>query len=262
MGKRDRYEPGTFCWVDLATTDPDGAKAFYGELFGWEAEDIPGGEGGDYTMLRLDGDDVCALYGIEEARREQGVPPHWFNYVSVEDADATAAKARERGGTVVSEPRDARDMGRMAVVADPDGAVIGLWQPGTFIGAGRVNDVGCLGWNELQARDPEASADFYGGLFGWEPEHEKEDGEVAYVTIRNSGAMNGGFMPMGEEHGDAPPSWIPYFTVTSADDTVSWVKELGGEVYAPPFEAGAGRISVVADPQGAVFALFEGETEE
>lgn len=262
MGKRDRYEPGTFCWVDLATTDPDGAKSFYGELFGWESEDTPGGEGVAYTMLRLDGDDVCALYGMEEARRGQGVPPHWFNYVSVKDADAVAAKARDLGGTVVSGPRDARETGRTAVVADPAGAMLGLWQPGTGIGAGRVNDVGCMGWNELQTRDPEAAADFYGGLFGWEFEAERENGRLAYVTIRNSGHMNGGFMPMGEEHGDAPSAWVPYFTVTSADDTVARVKELGGEVHVPPFDAGAGRISVVADPQGAVFSLFEGETDE
>jgi predicted enzyme related to lactoylglutathione lyase len=94
MGKRERYEPGTFCWVDLATTDPEGAKAFYGELFGWEAEDMPAGEAGTYTMLRLGGDEVCALYEMGTEQREQGVRPRWFSYVSVEDADATVSRAR------------------------------------------------------------------------------------------------------------------------------------------------------------------------
>ena len=124
MGKRERYEPGTFCWVDLATTDPAGAKAFYGELFGWEAEDIPAGEAGIYTMLRLDGDEVCALYKMEAERREMGVLPHWLSYVSVEDADVTAAKARELGGTVLGDPFDVLGVGRMAIIQDPTGAVL------------------------------------------------------------------------------------------------------------------------------------------
>jgi predicted enzyme related to lactoylglutathione lyase len=129
MGKRQRYEPGTFCWVDLATTDPAGAKAFYGGLFGWEAEDMPAGEAGTYTMLRLDGDYVCALYEMDAARSEQGVPPHWFSYVSVDSADAIASRARELGGTVYGEAFDVDGAGRMAVIQDPTGAVLGVWQP-------------------------------------------------------------------------------------------------------------------------------------
>src|ERR671917_2830351 len=125
MGKRERYEPGTFCWVDLATTDPAGAKAFYGELFGWEAEDMPAGEAGTYTMLRLDGDEVCALYELAAGRREQGIPSHWLSYVSVEDAYATASRARELGGTVFGEAFDIDGDGRMVVVQDPTGAVLG-----------------------------------------------------------------------------------------------------------------------------------------
>ncbi len=109
MGKRERYEPGTFCWVDLATTDPAGAKAFYGELFGWEVEDMPAGEGATYTMARLDGDYVCGLYEMDAAQREQGVAPHWFSYVSVESADAAVSRARELGGTVYGEAFDVLD---------------------------------------------------------------------------------------------------------------------------------------------------------
>ena len=129
MGKRERYEPGTFCWVDLQTTDREGAKAFYGALFGWEAEDMPAGDAGTYTMLRLDGDEVCGLYEMETARSEQGTPPHWFSYVSVEDADATASRASELGGTVFGEAFDVGDAGRMAFVQDPTGAMLGVWQP-------------------------------------------------------------------------------------------------------------------------------------
>jgi len=141
MGKRERYEPGTFCWVDLVTSDPAGANVFYGALFGWEAS--------TYTMLRLDGDEVCGLYEMEPEQREQGIPPHWFSYVSVEDADATASKARELGGMVYGEAFDVLGSGRMAIIQDPTGAMIAAWQPQAHVDTSRVNDVGCLTWNEL-----------------------------------------------------------------------------------------------------------------
>jgi uncharacterized protein len=262
MGKRDRYEPGTFCWVDLATTDPAGAKAFYGELFGWEAEDMPAGEAGTYTMMSLDGDEVCGLYEMEAERREAGIPPYWFSYVSVEDADATASKARELGGMVYGEAFDVLDSGRMAIIQDPTGAVLAAWEPRAHIGADRVNDPGCLTWNELQSRDLETAAAFYYGLFGWETEPIEEDGKLVYITIKNADFKNGGILPMTEQHGDAPPHWLAYFTVLSCDEVVIRVQELGGEVLVGQFNIGAGRIAVVQDPQGAVFALFEGDTDD
>jgi predicted enzyme related to lactoylglutathione lyase len=262
MGKRENYAPGTFCWVDLATTDPAGAKAFYGELFGWEAEDMPAGEAGIYTMLRLDGDYVCGLYEMEAERRDQGVPPHWFSYVSVEDPDAVASRARELGGTVYGEAFDVGEDGRMAVVQDPTGAGLGAWQPRAHIGARRINDPGCMTWNELQTREPETTAAFYAELFGWEMESVEEDGRLAYVVIKNSGRSNGGIMPMTEQPYDTPPFWLAYFTVLSCDAAVAKVRELGGETLAEPLDLGAGRIAVVSDPQGAVFALFEGETDD
>lgn len=262
MGKRTSYKPGTFCWVDLATTDADSAMNFYGELFGWQAEDITGAEGGAYTMLHLDGDEVCALYEMEAARREQGVPPHWSSYVSVEDAEETASRARELGGTVVGEPREVLDMGRMAVVADPVGATFAMWEPESWIGASRVNDPGCLTWNDLQTRDANVSVGFYSDLFGWETLPMEEDGELAYVVLQNAGFSNGGIMPVDERHGDTPPYWLVYFTIPSCDDTVARTRELGGEVLAEPMEIGAGRISVLKDPQGAVFAIFEGGVDD
>jgi hypothetical protein len=262
MGKRQRYEPGTFCWVDLATANPESVKAFYGGLFGWEAEDTPAGEAGTYTMLSLNGDEICGLYEMDAGRREIGIPPHWFSYVSVDDADATAARARELGGTVYGEAFDVMDDGRMAIIQDPTGAVLAAWQPKGHIGASRVNDAGCLTWNELQSRDPETAAAFYAGLFGWETEPMEQDGKLVYVVLKNAGFSNGGIMPMTEQHGDAPPHWLAYFTVTSFDEAADRVRELGGEVLVGPLDIGDGRISVVQDPQGAAFALFEGETDD
>lgn len=256
MGNRNRYEPGTFCWADLSTSDAGGAKTFYGGLFGWEFEDsgIPGGV---YTMCRVGSDEVAAIVQQDER------PGHWNNYVSVANADEATARAKQLGANVLEEPFDVMDAGRMAVLADPGGAVLCVWEPRDHIGAGRVNDVGCMGWNELQTRDPKAAADFYSGLFGWKAEPIEQDGETVYVTIKNQvGWMNGGMMPLAERHGDAPSFWMTYFTVSSCDAAAARVGDLGGAVLAGPMEPGMGRIAVLQDPQGAVFAVFEGETDD
>jgi uncharacterized protein len=263
MGKRESYEPGTFCWVDLTTTDPAGAKAFYTSLFGWEAEDVPAGEAGTYTLLRLDGDEVCGLYEMDAGSRQGGVPPHWLSHVRVEDADAVVYRARELGGTVHGEVFDVGEYGRFAIVEDPSGATLVAWQTAANGGARRVNDPGCMTWNELQTRDPRVTAAFYAELFGWEMEpQEEDDGRLAYVIIKNAGRANGGIMPMTEQQADTPPFWLAYFTVTSCDGAVARARELGGEVLAGPMELGAGRIAVLADPQGAAFAFFEGEIDD
>ncbi len=156
---------------------------------------MPAGEAGTYTMLRLDGYEVGGLYELEAGRRELGAPSHWFSYVSVEDADATAKRAEELGGMVQGEAFDVLDAGRMAIIQDPTGAVLAAWQPRKHIGVGRVNDLGCLTWNELQSRDPETAATFYAGLFGWETEPTEDDGKLVYVTIKNAGSENGGSCP-------------------------------------------------------------------
>src|SRR5687767_13194810 len=198
VGKRESYEPGTFCWVDLATTDAEGAKAFYGDLFGWEFRDdeIPGGVYSDH------GDAIGAI-GQQDKH-----PPHWNNYVSVTSAEETAARAKRLGARILEEPFDVGGFGRLAVLADPAGAVLCVWERLSPIGAGRVNDVGCMGWNELQTSDSEAAGDFYSGLFDWETEPIEEGGSVVYTTIKNVGSQNGGFMPLSEQHGDAPSFWL------------------------------------------------------
>jgi predicted enzyme related to lactoylglutathione lyase len=146
----------------------------------------------------------------------------------------------------------------MTIIQDPAGGVFAIWQPGVHVGARRVNDPGCLTWNELQGWDPEAAVDFFSGLFDWEMEPIEEGGKLAYVVIiKNAGSSNGGIMPMTEQHGDAPPHWLAYFTVPSCEEAVAKVWELGGLL-----DFLAGRIAVVHDPKGAVFALFDGETDD
>jgi predicted enzyme related to lactoylglutathione lyase len=256
VGKRQSYEPGTFSWVELSTPAGEAAKTFYGGLFGWEFRDdeIPGG--GVYTMCFREGDAVGAIVG------QDGQPAHWNNYVSVESADETAAMAKQLGATIFENPFDVMEFGRMAVFADPGGAMLCVWEPRSHIGAGRVNDLGCMSWNELQTRDSEAAGDFYRALFGWETESILDNGTLVYTTIKNAGSQNGGFMPMSEERGDAPAFWLPYFTVASCDGAVEKVRESGGALFAGPMDLPAGRVAVLGDPQGAAFAVFEGPTDE
>jgi len=249
MGERERYEPGTFCWIDLGTDDAAAAKAFYVGLFGWETVDTPVGEGAVYTICRLGGRDVCALYGCDG-------PPAWMSYVSVEDVDAAAARAREAGASEVGEPVDVFDSGRMTVVRDPTGARFTLWQPGTHPGAGVVNGPSAWCLNQLNTSDPARAQAFYGDLFGWTfPSVGTE--ETPYWGIFNHGALHGGMMP-------APPGaqWLVYFGTDDADATAARVTDLGGKVVVPPMPIGSGRIAVAADPRGATFAMFAGRFDE
>ncbi len=255
MGERTAYEPGTFCWTDLSTVDAAGAKAFYGALFGWEAIDVPVEPAGTYTMLRLGGSDVCALSGRGP---EQG-PPAWLSYVAVTDADAAARRARQAGATVVVAPFDVMDSGRMAVLQDPTGAMFAVWQAGAHIGASLVNDPGCLCLNQLNTTDPAAAGRFYAEVFGWRTESVGTD-DQPYWGIFNGDRLNGGIMPMPGPAG-APSHWLVYFTVTALDGSASRTGELGGRVLVPAMSVGSGRIAVAMDPQGAVFALFEGRVD-
>jgi predicted enzyme related to lactoylglutathione lyase len=253
MGERESYAPGTFCWADLGTTDADAAKAFYTGVFGWEAVDAAAGEAGTYTTFKLDGRDVAALYEMGEEERAS-LTPHWSSYVSVEDVDALAPKVLELGGEVLAHPFDVMQSGRMTALKDPTGATVHLWQPRDQAGAGRVNDAGCMVWNELATPDPARARDFFTELLGWAVEPE----ESGYGVIKNSGALNGGIRP--PQDGE-PTHWLVYFTVAEVDDTIKSIREAGGSVIAGPLDTPVGRVAAVRDPQGAAFALFQGEVD-
>jgi uncharacterized protein len=254
MGERESYAPGTFCWVDLGTTDAAGAKAFYGRLFGWEGEDMPVGEGATYTMLRLGGRDVAAVYEQGADERAAGIPPHWSSYVSVVDADETAARVEGLGGKLLAEPFDVLDAGRMAVVADPTGALVSLWQPGRHFGARLVNDPGSLTWNDLATPDPDAAAAFYTALLGWEVTEQVP----GYSTIANEARPNGGI----RRETDLPPHWLPYFTTDSISEASATARDAGGQALGEPVRVPAGSFGFLLDPQGAPFAVFEGEVDD
>jgi len=258
MGERTRYEPGTFCLVGLATSDPPAATSFYARLFGWDAEELSAGEAGSYTVLRRGGREVAILYRQTPQARAAGAPPHWTSYISVADADRTAAGADELGGgAVFRESFDVLDAGRVAAIRDPTGAIVSLWQPRSLIGAALVNEVGAWCWNELATTDVERAKEFFGGLLGWEYETD----ESGYISIKSAGSLNGGMRKQTERERGNPSEWSPYFTVENVDDAARQADRVGGRRLLPTTEIHMGRFARIADPQGATFAVFEGETD-
>lgn len=255
MGERTEYTPGTFCWADLTTTDQRAAKQFYGGLFGWQAEDFPVGDDMVYSIQRIDGKDVAAISVQPQQQRDMGVPPTWNSYVSVESADDTAARAAELGASVHAPPFDVMDVGRMAVIADPQGAFFEIWEPRATIGAQLVNVPGALAWNELASSDIDGSVSFYAGLFGWET-RPFENSPQRYEVILNRGNGNGGIRPPSAGE---PNYWLVYFATEDIDAGLARAEELGGTKLAGPLDIGIAKIGLVRDPQGAVFALYAGD---
>jgi predicted enzyme related to lactoylglutathione lyase len=200
-----------------------------------------------------DGKDVGALYASDQ-------PPHWNCYVTVESADASAARASELGATVAAEAFDVMDVGRMAVIIDPVGAALCLWEPKSHIGATLVNAPGALAWNDLLTPEPAESASFYGDLFGWTT--EEIPGSGGYRVIRNGERSNGGMMAIDPRMGSVPPNWLPYFGHEDVERLVEEVVGLGGQVRTGPVKVPAGVFAVFADPQGAAFAALTGEYDD
>jgi uncharacterized protein len=260
MGERTSYAPGTFSWAELSTNDAEGAKAFYTALFGWDVEDTPAGPDMNYTMARVGGKEAAAMY--QQGEREQGMPPNWHSYVTVVSADDAAARAKDLGATLLSEAFDVMDVGRMAIIQDPTGAIFFVWEPRKSIGARVVNVPGALTWNDLGTTDPDVAERFYSELFGWS--FQKMSPDIDYWVIRNGDRSNGGMRRQDEEEvaSGAPPNWMPYFAVENCDDAVAKIGELGGRIIIPPREVPAGRFAVAQDPQGAVFALVEGDVDD
>jgi predicted enzyme related to lactoylglutathione lyase len=258
MGKRTEYPNGTFSWADLSTSDAGAAKAFYGGLFGWSFEDMPAGPDMIYTMATQDGETVAALF-----KGDGSLPVHWNNYVTVDDVDAATGAAEGAGASVVMAPFDVLDVGRQAIIADPTGAVLALWQAKSSPGATLVNVPGALTWNDLNTTDPAAAEAFYTELFGWE--FTKLDiPDFDYWTIQNGGRSNGGMRPIdAQTQAGVPSHWLPYFATADVHEAEAKVKELGGQVHFGPLEIpNGGAFLVAGDPQGGVFALFAGEFDD
>jgi predicted enzyme related to lactoylglutathione lyase len=262
MGERTEHKHGTHSWVDLSTSDAEAAKKFYGELFGWEFEDMPTSDDDDamtYSMASLDGKTVAALF-----KGDGSLPVHWNSYVTVEDVDGMAEQVSELGGELTAEPMDVMEAGRMLVLQDPTGAFLNLWQAKENIGANVVNVPGSLTWNDLNTTDPEAATKFYGELLGWTFDKVPDVPDFDYWVIKNGDRTNGGVRPIdNSQAGDVPSHWLPYFASSDARADKEKVEGLGGRTYFGPTDLPTGgTLAVVADPQGGVFGLFSGEFDD
>lgn len=256
MSERTSYAPGTPSWVDHGSPDLDASIEFYGALFGWDVPESERSEQtGGYRQAMKDGKPVGGMMPL----MQEGQPPAWTTYVSVDDAEATAAKVTDAGGSVIAEPMEVLDLGTMAIFADPTGAVFGIWQPNTFIGAGRVNEPGALSWNELNTRDLSVAKSFYGDVFGWTFEDVEFPGAGSYTTISLGDGPVGGILNMAERGvpEEVPPHWQVYFAVESTDEALDRAKQRGGSVMVEPIDIPAGRFSILTDPHGASFAVIE-----
>ncbi len=259
MSEVSSYNPGTFCWVDLATADAAGSKHFYSQLLGWTYIDNPI-EGTDmvYSMMQKDDKNVCGLYQMDDGMLEQGIPPHWTSYISVESADAGAEKVAAAGGTVLMEPADVFEAGRMAMAQDATGAAFGLWQPKEHIGAQVINEPGALGWNELYTNDTGAAAGFYANVFGWTSATSSMGPESGdYTEFKTGDNPVGGMMQIRPEWGEAPPNWSVYFQVEDCAASLEKAQSLGAEVVVPVTEVDTVRFAFLKDPQGIYLGLAQ-----
>lgn len=258
MAEVDSLPSGSFCWIELATTDQRGAVAFYRDLFAWDVNEQPIGEGETYSLFRIRGKDVASAYTMRPEERQSGAPPRWNAYVKTASADDSAKRAQELGGTVVAPAFDVGEWGRMAVLQDPTGAVFEVWQPKTHQGIGITNEAGALCWTELTTTDTKKAETFYTQLFGWTPKHSSGAGGMDYTEFSIGGRPSIGMLPMPPNMpAGTPPFWIPYFQVGDVDASAAKGKALGGAVHVGPNDIpGAGRFAILGDPQNAMFAIY------
>ena len=258
MTQAKRWSRGEFCWYELGTTDVGGAKRFYGEMFGWTHQDIPMGDMGTYTILKREGQDVAGLYSLE-GPMFAGVPPHWLPYVMVDDVDKDAGKASALGGTLYMGPHDVPNVGRIAVLKDPQGAAIAMYQEGGHPGTANCEgpQVGSICWSELMTTDTDAAISFYTQLFGWGTK-ASDMGPTKYTEWMAAGRSVGGCMAVPPEAAGVPPHWMNYVMVADCDASSRKAEKMGAQVVFGPMDIpGVGRFAVLLDPQGAAIAIIK-----
>jgi len=258
MAQVDKHPPGEFCWMELATSDQNGAKKFYEALFGWTPNDMPMGPDSAYTIFRLQDRDCAAGYTLMEDERALNIPSHWNLYIAVENADAAAAKAGSLGAKIVMPAFDVFTAGRMAVLQDPTGAYFVVWEAKNNSGIGISGEAGTFCWADLSTADRDRAAKFYSEMFGWKITAGEGKDPNGYLHIQNGETMIGGIPPAASRNPHAPAHWLIYWYVDDVDASAKRAKDLGATFYLPPTTIeGVGRMAVMADPQGAVSAIFK-----
>lgn len=254
------HDPGSPCWVDLMTTDVNGAISFYSGLFGWDTEDQLDDDGNRiYTLCQIDGKNVTGISGPMQGIEHPMTV--WNSYVTTSDANETALRATDAGGQVVLPPMQVMESGSMTAIMDPTGAVISAWQPNQHIGAELANEPNTWTWCELMTSDVDAAKDFYGQVFGWTYQANEMPNGVTYTLVE--GGDNGLAGLMGRPEGipeQVPNFWGIYFVAEDVDKTVARAMELGGsEAYAAMDVPGVGRMAGILDPQGGQFSVMSTE---
>jgi predicted enzyme related to lactoylglutathione lyase len=257
MPDRDVAWPqGTPCWVDVQVHDLDAAREFYGPLFGWDIQDRPP-EAGGYLMAMLGGRPAAAI-GPKPA--EMAMPAAWTTYLAADDADDIHDRILAAGGRPFMPPIDVLDIGRMFVAADPTGAVFGVWQGRSHIGAGVYNEPGAYTWNELQTGDYSAGQDFYTAVFGYSYTEVGDGQSVNYSTTSTSlpGSRDpvAGVNDLTKMPGHTPPHWLAWFAVADCDAALSAAQGMGATVMMPAIDSPFGRMAVLAGPQGEAFGVI------
>lgn len=254
MANLEKHAPGSFCWMELATSDQTAAKAFYSELFGWTAKDSPMGPDNFYTTFSLRDRKAAACYTLQADEVAKHIPPHWKLYITVASAAASSERAKELGGAVFCGPFDVATHGLMSTIADPTGAVFNIWESKDHPGTDVQGENGAFCWADLSTPDAKRAAEFYTKLFGWTTDLGKDD----YTHILNRGNHVGGIPPAAHRQPGVPPHWLLYFQTDDCDASTEKAKQLGAKIYMGPMTMEkVGRMTVLADPQGAVFSLFQ-----
>jgi uncharacterized protein len=251
MSQRTSYAQGTPCWVELMTTDPEAAKSFYGQLFGWTYDDMPMPQGPVYSMAVKDGA-VAAITAQPPDMAAQSLPPIWNTYLAVDDVDEVATQVEPAGGKLLLAPFDVMDAGRMAVVMDPTGAAVGLWQARGHIGTTRVNEPGAMCWNELLTDDEGAAVAFYQRVLGLTTSTMEVGGAPYTVFVSGTDTVAGIAAPPP----GVPHHWHVYFAVEDASAAAQHATELSGTVLNEPTDISIGTSATLRDPQGGVFGTF------
>ena len=260
MPKIGSYKQGTPSWIDLSTSDQEAAKGFYANLFGWDYEDNAVGNGQFYSMAKVGESAAAAIATQQPEEAEQGVPPHWNVYITVDDVDKVGERAPELGGTVLAGPFDVFDAGRMIVVRDPVGAVIMFWQPIQHIGAEVRDEHGALTWTLVLTTDKDATASFYSELLEIEVIKDAmpapDGGTIHQLAV--SGEPVASIMTMPQQLVDmgVPAHWEVYFRVDDVQEVCDSAAAIGGQVFMGPADMGPiGKIGYLQDPQGAQFGV-------
>lgn len=251
--KITQYAQGHACWLELASHDWQGTKAFYHALFGWAVVEMSSSDK-HFSLFNLGGDDLGAMYQIPKSKPQ--IPTHWRIYFSVSDIDASIAEIQAAGGQVHMGPHTVGDAGLAAQVSDPEGARFALWQAKNRLGSRRQGEANTLCWVELACQYPRREEAFYRKIFPWTTLPSQVP-NVEYMEWQVAGQSMGGMITMTPEWGDVRAHWMPYFMVTDCDTFANKAHCLGAKICIPPTDIPpVGRFAVITDPQGATFAMI------